>query len=81
MSDIARQTRAGNLAVLRSAPKEPDSSQGTADDTGREQLPRLATLLQLLRQELELMPGVRVPPLDSQLSAVAARALSGAVSA
>ena len=43
--------------------------------SGRSSLEEVETLLQLLRQELELTPGVRAPALDAQLSEVAARAL------
>lgn len=42
---------------------------------GHSSLPQLRTLLMLLRQELELAPGVRPPALDSQLSEVAYQVL------
>jgi DNA-binding SARP family transcriptional activator len=41
-----------------------------------ERVPRLRTILTLLRQELETTPGVRAPALDAQLSEVAVRALA-----
>jgi len=42
---------------------------------GQSSLPQIRTLLRLLRQELELTPGVRPPALDAQLSEVAIQVL------
>ena len=49
-------------------------SEGLGGDA-QSSLPQIRTLLVLLRQELDLAPGVRAPALDSELSAVAQRVL------
>ncbi len=62
------------LTILRSqAQSESDVAASSA-----ERAHRLRTLLRLLRQELELTPGVRTPALDAELSVVAAQALADA---
>jgi DNA-binding SARP family transcriptional activator len=48
---------------------------GVPHSSPRSSLEQVKTLLRLLRQELDLIPGVRAPSLDAQLSEVAARAL------
>lgn len=53
------------------------SGAGAPLSTDQSSLDHVKTLLRLLRQELELTPGVRAPALDAQLSEVAARALHG----
>ena len=60
------------LAILQSGP------EAVAATSAPEQQVRLRTLLRLLRQELELTPGVQAPALDEHLSVVAARALASA---
>jgi DNA-binding SARP family transcriptional activator len=47
----------------------------TSDLPAQSSLPHIRTLLTLLRQELELAPGVRPPALDAQLSEVAIQVL------
>jgi len=51
------------------------SSSGAPGGSGASSMDQIRILLQLLRQELDLTPGVRAPALDAHLSAVATRAL------
>ena len=67
-ADVSQQLY---LTILRSA-TDPRRAEPTGDH-----LQRLRALLDLLRQELELTPGIRVPALDAHLSSVASRAVAG----
>lgn len=62
-------TQALYLTILQSGP------ESRPRGTSVEQETRIRTLLLLLRQELELTPGVRVPALDAELSVAATQAL------
>jgi DNA-binding SARP family transcriptional activator len=68
----ARESHELYMTILTSE----SGPRGSAEPATHE---RIRTLLQLLRQELDLTPGVRAPALDAQLSEVAARALTEAV--
>lgn len=56
------------MTILRAGSETPSR-------LGQSPPPQIRTLLRLLRQELELAPGVRPPALDSQLSEVAVQVL------
>ena len=60
------------LAILRDTPTA--SSERTTDEVGE-----LRTLMLLLRQVLDVLPGVGAPPSDAALTAVAARVCREAV--
>ncbi len=58
------------LTILQSQPATSHAA------SSYDHMSRLSALLLLLRQELEITPGVRAPALDAELSVVAAQALA-----